>query len=69
MDYSKILIRIRAKLNLSQNALGRMMGVSFSTINRWENKKAIPSKKHACMLENICEENKIILEVYNNVTD
>lgn len=69
MDYSKILIKIRAKLNLSQNDLGRMIGVSFSTINRWENNKAIPSRKHVCVLENICEENKIMFEEHNNVSD
>lgn len=55
MDYSKLIIQIRAKLNLSQDKLGRLVGVSFSTINRWENKKAIPSKKHICVLENICK--------------
>ena len=69
MDYSKILIKIRAKLNLSQNDLGRMMGVSFSTINRWENNKSIPSRKHVCILENICKENQIMFKEHSNVSD
>ena len=69
MDYSKILIKIRAKLNLSQNDLGRMMGVSFTTINRWENNKSIPSRKHVCILENICKENQIMFKEHSNVSD
>ena len=62
MDYSSIILQIRARLNLSQEKLGEMVGVSFSTINRWENNRAIPSRKHMCILENICEENNIKLE-------
>ena len=69
MDYSKILIKIRAKLNLSQNDPGRMMGVSFTTINRWENNKSIPSRKHVCILENICKENQIMFKEHSNVSD
>ncbi|WP_026399821.1 helix-turn-helix domain-containing protein [Acholeplasma equifetale] len=62
MDYLKLIIQIRARLNLSQSDLGKLIGVSFSTINRWENGKSIPTKKHLCMLENICKENRIEVE-------
>jgi len=62
MNYSKLIIQIRAKLNLSQEELGKMVGVSFSTINRWENQKSIPSKKHICILENICNENDLKID-------
>lgn len=63
MNYSRIILQVRAHLNLSQEELGRMIGVSFSTINRWENNKVIPTKKHMCVLENICEKNDIKFEV------
>ena len=66
MDYSKAITQIRARLNLSQEDLGKIVGVSFSTINRWENNKAIPSRKHLCILENICSENEISFEVKRN---
>lgn len=66
MDYAKLIIQIRARLNLSQDELGKMVGVSYSTINRWENNKAVPSKKHICILENICEENHICVEENKN---
>ena len=45
--------------DLSQEELGKIVGVSFSTINRWENNKSIPSKKHICVIENLCEKNNI----------
>lgn len=59
MKYSKMIIQIRARLDLSQEELGKIVGVSFSTINRWENNKSIPSKKHICVIENLCEKNNI----------
>lgn len=61
MDYSLMIIKIRAALNISQEELAKMIGVSFTTINRWENNRVIPSKKHICMLENICSLNNIDL--------
>jgi transcriptional regulator with XRE-family HTH domain len=35
---------IREKTGLSQTAFGDALGVSFSTVNRWENGKALPNK-------------------------
>jgi DNA (cytosine-5)-methyltransferase 1 len=36
------LAKIRKELGLSQEALSKKIGVSFTTINRWENGKSIP---------------------------
>jgi len=33
---------IRAKFGLTQEGFAREMGVSFATINRWENGRAVP---------------------------
>jgi DNA-binding XRE family transcriptional regulator len=37
MDYPKLIKRIRETLFLSQVDFGKDMGVSFATINKWEN--------------------------------
>ena len=37
----------------SQEDLARELGVSFATVNRWENGKAVPSKLAAIQLEKI----------------
>lgn len=36
IDYPSAIIKLRAKLNYSQTDLANNLGVSFSTVNRWE---------------------------------
>ncbi len=43
-DYPAQIKRLRARLGLTQSALAKVLGVSFPTINRWENGKARPSQ-------------------------
>lgn len=37
-----VFYQIRQKTGLSQEDLGRLLGVSFTTVNRWENGKQAP---------------------------
>lgn len=37
MDYSKMIKALRDELLISQSELAEMLGVSFATVNRWEN--------------------------------
>ena len=59
MNYSKMIIVIRANLKLTQQELAKIINVNFATVNRWENKKNIPSKRYAYLLEKICKDNNI----------
>jgi superfamily II DNA or RNA helicase/DNA-binding XRE family transcriptional regulator len=43
-DYPAQLKRLRARLSFTQAALAKALGVSFPTINRWENGKSRPSQ-------------------------
>ena len=43
MSYSDEIKKIRKKCFLSQEAFGREIGVSFSSINRWEGGKSKPN--------------------------
>ena len=43
-NFSKLVKEIRKYLALSQEDLARELGVSFATVNRWENERAKPSK-------------------------
>ena len=59
MCCSDTIKEIRITLNMSQEELARELGVSFATINRWENNKSQPSKlakqaiKELCIKKNI----------------
>lgn len=44
MPFSEFVKNVRKKLGLSQEELAHKVGVSFSTLNRWENRKTSPSK-------------------------
>jgi ribosome-binding protein aMBF1 (putative translation factor) len=37
IDYPSAIRKLRAKLNLSQQDLAKMLGVAFTSVNRWEN--------------------------------
>ena len=50
---------IRLKSLLSQADFAKEVGVSFSTVNRWENGKAIPNFKDLKKLKEFCERNQI----------
>jgi len=45
---------IRRQLSLSQEDLARELGISFSTVNRWENGLVKPSKLAKAQLDNFC---------------
>ena len=50
----------RKKLNLSQEKLAAKLGVSFSTVNRWEKGHSYPSYKAQSRFESLCKENGIV---------
>tara|TARA_R110001583_G_scaffold193470_1_gene362046 strand:- start:9883 stop:10089 length:207 start_codon:yes stop_codon:yes gene_type:complete len=43
-EFANTVKNLRAQLGLSQEDLSKKLGVSFATINRWENGKNHPSK-------------------------
>lgn len=61
MKTAEKLLRIRAELQLSQEALARELHVSFTSINRWENEKTVPSRRAQMMIDTYCEKNNIKL--------
>jgi len=43
-DFTRILKSLRKQLGLSQEELAQKLGVSFTSVNRWENGQTKPSK-------------------------
>ena len=59
VDYSRVLLKLRARMNLSQEALAERLNVSFATINRWENEQYEPTKRHIQQILDLCDEEDI----------
>ena len=55
MTYSEEIKKIRQKCFLSQEAFGRELGVSFSSINRWESGKTKPNMSAMKRLKAYCD--------------
>ena len=55
MTCSEEIKKIRQKCFLSQEALGRELGVSFSSINRWESGKTKPNMSAMKKIKEFCE--------------
>ncbi len=47
--------KVRRQLSISQEDLARELGVSYATVNRWENAQAKPSKLARAQLDAFCE--------------
>ena len=52
---SPIFKELRRQLALSRENLARELGVSYATVNRWENGQAKPSKLARAQLDAFCE--------------
>lgn len=57
-NFAKTVREVRRQLGLSQEELAHELGVSFSTINRWENSKTVPFKLARNQFEAFCERTK-----------
>ena len=62
IDYPKVIRRLRAKLNVSQQELAEMLGVAFSSVNRWENGHNEPTIIAQEKLKQLFKENGVCLE-------
>lgn len=59
MEFSEKLKQVRKVLNLSQKALAKELGVSFATVNRWENSQFEPNYRAIKKFEEFCKSRKI----------
>lgn len=64
MDYQKLIKDLREKLILSQEDFAKLLGVSFSTVNRWETAKPDPTIKVKRKIIELCKQNDIDIEKY-----
>lgn len=58
-DYRELTKELRDKLILTQQEFAKLLGVSFASVNRWENGKFEPSIKVKRKIVELCKENNI----------
>lgn len=49
----KAIKELRERLHLTQEIFARILGVSFATVNRWENGKTVPTGDYARVLQTL----------------
>ena len=62
MNYSKAIKALREELLLSQVETAELLGVSFATVNRWENGHHEPTYKAKREIVALCKKHKIKIE-------
>lgn len=59
MTFAEKIRFLRGKLYISQQALAKELGVSFATVNRWENGHTNPNWMLECKFYDYCKEKGI----------
>ena len=62
INYQKAVKDLRDKLIMSQAEFANMLGVSFTSINRWENGLNRPTTVTRKRIVQLCKENNIELK-------
>ena len=63
INWPKTILKLRAKLNISQEELGKLVGVSLASVSRWERAEHEPVAITKVKLEDLFKENNIEVEV------
>ena len=67
-EMAEMVREVRKRIGLSQEKFAAKLGVSFSTINRWEHHRAVPSplalKQIRDLLERMGDRGQDLLERY-----
>jgi DNA-binding transcriptional regulator YiaG len=58
-DFGLRLRVLRERLQLTQQGMAESLGVSFATVNRWENGWTAPSKLAIRQIDLLCSEHSI----------
>ena len=59
IDYPTLILTLRAKLDLSQEEFGKLIGASLISVSRWERGEFEPTKLVKVRLKNLAKENNI----------
>ncbi len=68
MTTAELIKNIRLQSGLTQDQFAAKIHVAFSTVNRWENNKAVPNQMARALLTDFCEKqgiDKVLIDELN----
>ena len=63
LEWAKLIKEIRTACLLSQEDFAKELGVSFTTVNRWETGKSKPSYKALKLIDDYCKKNTVDIDI------
>jgi putative transcriptional regulator len=66
MTFAESIRITRTKLRLTQEELAHELGVSFATVNRWENGSYNPSRLAQKAFHDFCKDKSVCIEDYDD---
>ena len=69
MSFGKDIKNIRQKSLMSQEAFAQALGVSFTTVNRWESGKSKPSYKTMKIIDDYCKVHNIDFDISKDLLE
>lgn len=60
-DYKALVKKLRKKMIITQEEMAKLLGLSFASVNRYENGKTIPTMKVKRKIVELCKKNYIEL--------
>lgn len=69
MKFQDIIKQLRQSQFMSQEAFAKEIGVSFTTVNRWETGKSKPSYKAMKTIDDYCKNKKIAFDINKEISE
>ena len=69
MAFSEEIKKLRQRLFMSQTAFAQELGVSYTTVNRWEMGRATPTYKTMKLIDDYCKEKGIEFDIHILLTE
>ncbi len=69
MSFASGIKNIRQQSFLSQETFAQELGVSFTTVNRWESGKSKPSYKAMKQIDDFCKSHNIDFDINKEIVE
>ena len=69
MSFGSDIKSVRQQSLLSQEAFAQELGVSFTTVNRWESGKSKPSYKAMKQIDDFCKAHNIDFDITKEIVE